>query len=252
MALKKSELYSSLWQSCDELRGGMDASQYKDYILVLLFIKYVSVRRPGAHLRPQSPGPGNGAGVCHLQTGLDQTAAAQNAGPTTRNPARIPGAGKSLRVGQTLSDENHRIRPSAAGRITTQPAYPVCTPRQCSGKSQSCAGCLVPGFVKEAVPPLIQKWEPILDVSVKRFTIQHMKTRWGSCTHEKASIRLNTELAKKPPECLEYIVVHEMVHLLEPTHNAYFIALMDKFLPHWVNYRNLLNDLPVRHEDWGY
>jgi len=108
------------------------------------------------------------------------------------------------------------------------------------------------GLLKEAVPPLIQKWEPILDVSVKRFTIQHMKTRWGSCTHEKASIRLNTELAKKPPECLEYIVVHEMVHLLEPTHNAYFIALMDKFLPHWVNYRNLLNDLPVRHEDWGY
>lgn len=108
------------------------------------------------------------------------------------------------------------------------------------------------GLLKEAVPPLIQKWEPILDVSVDRFTIQHMKTRWGSCTHEKASIRLNTELAKKPPECLEYIVVHEMVHLLEPTHNAYFIALMDKFLPHWINYRNLLNDLPVRHEDWGY
>lgn len=108
------------------------------------------------------------------------------------------------------------------------------------------------GLLKEAVPPLIKKWEPILGVSVDRFTIQHMKTRWGSCTHEKASIRLNTELAKKPPECLEYIVVHEMVHLLEPTHNAYFIALMDKFLPHWVNYRNLLNDLPVRHEDWGY
>jgi len=108
------------------------------------------------------------------------------------------------------------------------------------------------GLLKEAAPALIQKWEPLLGVHVARFTVQHMKTRWGSCTPQQGSIRLNTELAKKPPECLEYIVVHEMVHLLEPTHNTTFVALMDKFLPHWVTYRNLLNDLPVRHEDWGY
>ena len=65
-------------------------------------------------------------------------------------------------------------------------------------------------------------------------------------------IRLNTELAKKPRECLEYIVVHEMVHLLEPTHNARFVALMDRFMPKWQFYRDLLNRLPVRHEQWGY
>ena len=66
------------------------------------------------------------------------------------------------------------------------------------------------------------------------------------------SIRLNTDLAKKPRECLEYIVVHEMVHLLEPTHNARFVALMDRFMPKWRFYRESLNRLPVRHEHWSY
>lgn len=66
------------------------------------------------------------------------------------------------------------------------------------------------------------------------------------------NIRLNTELAKKPPECLEYIVVHEMAHLLEPTHNAHFRALMDRFMPTWQFYLDQLNRLPVSHEDWAY
>jgi len=66
------------------------------------------------------------------------------------------------------------------------------------------------------------------------------------------TVRLNTDLAKKPRECLEYIVVHEMVHLLEPTHNARFIALMDHFMPKWQSCRQILNRLPVRHESWGY
>jgi predicted metal-dependent hydrolase len=79
-----------------------------------------------------------------------------------------------------------------------------------------------------------------------------MKTKWGSCSIGGRSIRLNTELAKKPRECLEYIVVHEMAHLLEPTHNSRFIALMDRFIPRWQFYRDQLNRLPVRHEDWAY
>jgi predicted metal-dependent hydrolase len=74
----------------------------------------------------------------------------------------------------------------------------------------------------------------------------------GSCTRGTRSIRLNTDLAKKPPECLEYIVVHEMVHLLEPTHNSRFTTLMDQFLPNWRFSREELNRLPVRHEKWGY
>lgn len=120
MALKKSELYSSLWSGCDELRGGMDASQYKDY------------------------------------------------------------------------------------------------------------------------------------VKVERFYVQRMKTKWGNCNPRTRAVRLNADLAKKPREFLEYIIVHEMVHLLEPTHNARFIALMDRFMPKWESFRQALNRLPVRHESWGY
>jgi predicted metal-dependent hydrolase len=79
-----------------------------------------------------------------------------------------------------------------------------------------------------------------------------MKTKWGSCSPTRGSIRLNTELAKKPPGCLEYIVVHELVHLLEPTHNERFKALMRTFLPEWEDRRRELNALPVRHENWDY
>ncbi len=106
--------------------------------------------------------------------------------------------------------------------------------------------------LKEAVPPLIAKWEPLMGVKVERFFVQRMKTKWGSCNPGAGTIRLNSELAKKPPESLEYIVVHEMVHLLEPTHNARFIGLMDRFMPKWEFYRDILNRLPVRHENWGY
>ena len=106
--------------------------------------------------------------------------------------------------------------------------------------------------LRQALPPLIAKWEPLMGVQVARFFVQRMKTRWGSCNPGARRIRLNTDLAKKPRECLEYVVVHEMVHLLEPTHNARFVALMDQFMPKWQFYRDVLNRLPVRHEDWGY
>lgn len=106
--------------------------------------------------------------------------------------------------------------------------------------------------VREAVPALLAKWEPLLGVKAQRVFVQHMKTRWGSCTPASGHIRLNTELAKKPPECLEYIVVHELVHLLEPTHNQRFVALMDLHLPHWHQLQARLNRLPVKHEAWDY
>ena len=91
-----------------------------------------------------------------------------------------------------------------------------------------------------------------MGVKVERFFVQRMKTKWGSCSPRAGSIRVNTDLAKKPRECLEYIIVHEMAHLLEPTHNSRFIALMDRFLPQWRECRAELNRLPVRHERWGY
>jgi hypothetical protein len=106
--------------------------------------------------------------------------------------------------------------------------------------------------LKKAVPPLIAKWEPLIAVKIERFYVRKMKTKWGSCNHRALSIRLNTDLAKKPKDCLEYIIVHEMAHLLEPTHNARFIALMDQFMPKWQFYRDKLNRLPVSHENWVY
>ena len=106
--------------------------------------------------------------------------------------------------------------------------------------------------VKQAVPGLLAKWEALIGVKVERFFVQRMKTKWGSCTPHKKHIRLNTDLAKKPSVCLEYIVVHEMIHLLEPTHNERFRALMEQFMPKWQFYREELNRLPVRHEEWNY
>ena len=106
--------------------------------------------------------------------------------------------------------------------------------------------------LRAAVPSLLARWQPLLGVSVRRFFVQRMKTKWGSCNQKARTIRLNTELAKKPPECLEYIIVHELVHLLERTHNDRFLALMDRFMPKWRFHRQILNRLPVRREKWTY
>lgn len=103
--------------------------------------------------------------------------------------------------------------------------------------------------LKKAVPPLIAKWEPLLGVSVKRFFVQKMRTKWGSCNALSQAIRLNTELAKRSPECLEYLVVHEMVHLLQHNHGDRFVALMDQFLPGWKQVRQSLNEAPLSHFD---
>jgi predicted metal-dependent hydrolase len=106
--------------------------------------------------------------------------------------------------------------------------------------------------IKKAVPSLVARWEPRIGVGVKRFFVQQMKTKWGSCNPKARTIRLNTELAKKPRECLEYIVVHEMVHLLQPTHNDRFLGLMDQFTPNWRLQRDELNRTPLAHEEWLY
>lgn len=106
--------------------------------------------------------------------------------------------------------------------------------------------------IKAAMPELLEKWEPLTGVAAGQVFVQKMKTKWGGCSPASGNIRLNTDLAKKPPECLEYIVVHELAHLIEPTHNARFVALMDLFLPQWRHLKEMLNRLPVRHEEWGY
>jgi predicted metal-dependent hydrolase len=106
--------------------------------------------------------------------------------------------------------------------------------------------------IREAVPLLIAKWEPVMGVKVARFFVRQMKTRWGSCNPRACSIRLNTELAKKPPQLLEYIVVHEMAHLIVRHHNGRFKSIMDQHLPHWRLHRRELNSVPLAHETWRY
>lgn len=105
-------------------------------------------------------------------------------------------------------------------------------------------------LLHEAIPPLIAKWEAKLGVSVTAYFLQRMKTKWGSCNHRAGHIRLNTELAKKPKDLLEYVVIHEMAHLLEPTHNDRFVALLDKHYPTWRDARSELNALPLTAEEW--
>lgn len=95
--------------------------------------------------------------------------------------------------------------------------------------------------LKKAIPTLIEKWEPRMGVSVKEFGVKKMKTRWGSCNIRDRRIWLNLELAKKKPALLEYVVVHEMIHLLERLHNQRFYAFMDEFLPNWKSLKNELN-----------
>jgi predicted metal-dependent hydrolase len=100
------------------------------------------------------------------------------------------------------------------------------------------------------VPPLIEKWESRLKVHVVQYFLQRMKTKWGGCNHRAGHIRVNTELVKKPKDLLEYIIVHEMVHLIEPTHNDRFIAILSKYYPTWREARAELNALPLTAELW--
>jgi len=105
-------------------------------------------------------------------------------------------------------------------------------------------------LLHEAVPPLIQKWETKLGVAVTNYFLQRMKTRWGSCNYQDRHIRLNTELVKKPRDLLEYVIVHELVHLLEPTHSDRFVAILDGHYPTWREARAELNELPLSAETW--
>ena len=106
--------------------------------------------------------------------------------------------------------------------------------------------------LKTLIPPIIKKWEDKLGVTVDSWGVKKMKTKWGSCNIEAHRIWLNLELAKKPIECLEYIIVHEMMHLLERYHNDNFRGLMDQFMPQWRLYLDELNQAPLSHETWNY
>ncbi len=100
------------------------------------------------------------------------------------------------------------------------------------------------------VPQMIRKWEPRLKVKVSAYFLQRMKTKWGSCNHESGNIRLNTELVKKPKDLIEYVLVHEMIHLIHPTHSEQFLTLLSDHYPTWREARAELNELPLAAENW--
>jgi predicted metal-dependent hydrolase len=107
-------------------------------------------------------------------------------------------------------------------------------------------------LLRDELPKLIAKWQPLLQANVADWGIKKMKTRWGTCNKTARRIWLNLELAKKTPSCLEYVLVHEMVHLLERRHNDRFREYMDRLMPLWRSYREELNRAPLSHESWSY
>ncbi len=106
--------------------------------------------------------------------------------------------------------------------------------------------------LRQIIPPLLSIWQEALDVQVTEWRIKKMKTKWGSCNCKARRIWLNLELIKKPPHCLDYIIVHELAHLIERLHNDRFISIMDQHMPHWRLHRQELNSAPLVHETWEY
>jgi predicted metal-dependent hydrolase len=106
--------------------------------------------------------------------------------------------------------------------------------------------------LRELVPPLLTKWEAVLGVRVSSVGIRRMKTKWGACSLDARRIWLNLELAKKPVQCLEYLIVHELSHLIERHHDDRFVSLMDRHLPQWRLHRKALNEAPLGHAGWTY
>jgi predicted metal-dependent hydrolase len=106
--------------------------------------------------------------------------------------------------------------------------------------------------LRELLPPLLEKWQAALGVRVSECRIKKMKTKWGACNADSSRIWLNLELAKKPASCLEYVVVHELVHCIERHHNQRFLSIMDQHLPQWRLHREELNSAPLAHQTWSY
>jgi len=104
--------------------------------------------------------------------------------------------------------------------------------------------------LKTLIAPLLEKWQPILGVQVSDWGIKKMKTKWGSCNAASRRVWFNLELAKKPAQCIEYIVVHELAHLLERHHNERYTAILDTHIPQWRQYRDMLSQMPLGHEEW--
>ncbi len=121
-----------------------------------------------------------------------------------------------------------------------------------AARKQAALDQLYRAEIKTAAKPLIAKWEKHLGRHVERFFVQRMKTKWGSSNPRLGTIRLNLELAKKPVQCLDYVILHEVMHFLIPNHSERFVVLMEDHMPNWQQIRQRLNEAPLAHSDWSY
>ena len=186
MAIKKNELYSSLWASCDKLRGGMDASQYKDYILTLLFVKYVTHKYKGVRY------------------------------------ADITVRGNSLVL---------------SGNRAVLTVRRDCTVRQRAAYVNE----WYRGLLKAEIAKRLPRWEALTGLHCRSWQTRYMTTCWGTCNPDTGKIWFNLQLAKKNTECLDFVLLHELVHLREDRHSAAFVKVMDRYMPYWREVRRALN-----------
>ncbi|MFN2342949.1 MAG: M48 family metallopeptidase, partial [Desulfonatronovibrio sp.] len=142
-----------------------------------------------------------------------------------------------------LSIEEKKAAPSV--RLDEKRIILTVSPETDAHKTKNIMEAWYRNQIREKALPLINKWEETIKVRVEKLFIRRMKTRWGTCNVTKQTIRLNTLLAMKPVQCLEYIIVHEMTHILEPSHNGRFKGLMDTFLPEWKQSQKMLNQNPL-------
>jgi predicted metal-dependent hydrolase len=148
-----------------------------------------------------------------------------------------------------LSVKEEEVKPSV--RLSHRNITLTVRPGSNSAKRGAVMHEWLKSLLHEVVPELIRSWEPKLGVEVAGYFLQRMKTKWGGCNYRERNIRLNTELVKKPKDLLEYVVVHEMIHLIEPTHSERFLMLMSKHYPAWREARSELNELPLSAERWS-
>lgn len=148
-----------------------------------------------------------------------------------------------------LSVREEEAKPSV--RLTHRSITLTVRPGSSSAKRATVIHAWHKSLLHAAVLELISRWEPKLRVKVAGYFLQRMKTKWGSCNQRARNIRLNTELVKKPKDLLEYVVVHEMLHLIEPIHSERFLTLMSKHYPAWREARAELNALPLGAETWN-
>lgn len=152
--------------------------------------------------------------------------------------------GKRYRLRVEESPRGYRITPRGSRLVMAAPAGS--TPEQ----RRAALDDWYRSALKQAVPPLLEKWEAIIGLPVQKWTVRRMRTKWGTCNQRNGHLTFNLELAKKDPSSLEYLVVHEMTHLHERGHGERFIALMDSYLPTWRAHQDVLNATPLREEDW--